>query len=160
MSVDPEPAGEIRRILVATDLSAEALAAVRLAGELGRRLGAAITVLYVVEDHLPPILVGVSEAERREILERHRHHASRALETHVAEPLAEVRIETRAVVGSPAHEIVALAEKDGFDLIVVASRGYGPLRQLLLGSTAERVLHHAPCPVLLVPTGNRRRVLG
>ncbi len=147
---------EISRLLVATDLSEPSLVALELAGELGRRLGASITVLYVVEDHLPPILVGVTETDRSEILEEHRRRAERVLETYVAEPLTDHAVEVRTAVGHPAREIVRQAEAGGFDLIVVASHGYGPLRQILLGSTAERVLHHAPCPVLVVPSERRR----
>ena len=56
------------------------------------------------------------------------------------------------MVGVASQEIVRYAAEHAIDLIVVASHGYGPLRQLLLGSTAERVLHHAPCPVLVVPS--------
>ena len=44
------------------------------------------------------------------------------------------------------------AAENQIELIVIASHGYGPLRQLLIGSTAERVLHHTSCPVLVVPS--------
>lgn len=148
---------EISRLLVTTDLSELSMVALETAGELARRLGASITVFYVVEDHLPPILVGVTETDRKEILEQHRRRAERVLETYVTEPLADHDVEVRVAVGHPAREIVRLAKDEGFDLVVVASHGYGPLRQVLLGSTAERVLHHAPCPVLVVPSKRDRR---
>lgn len=148
---------EISRLLVATDLSELSMVALETAGELARRLGASVTIFYVVEDHLPPILVGVTETDRKEVLEQHRRRAERVLETYVTEPLADHAVEVRAAIGHPAREIVRLAEEEGFDLIVMASHGYGPLSQILLGSTAERVLHHAPCPVLVVPSKRDRR---
>ncbi len=143
---------DFTKILVTTDFSAQALPGVERAAALARRLESEILLLYVVEDHLPPILGTASLAERREILERHRQEAGERLAAYAAEHLAGCRATTAAVVGVAPREIVRYAEDLGADLIVVASHGYGPLRQLLLGSTAERVLHHAPCPVLVVPS--------
>ncbi|HMJ66829.1 MAG TPA: universal stress protein, partial [Candidatus Binatia bacterium] len=57
---------------------------------------------------------------------------------------AEVRI------GKPHHEIVSLAKVLGADLIVIATHGYSGLKHAVLGSTAERVVRHATCPVLVV----------
>lgn len=58
--------------------------------------------------------------------------------------------------GSPADEIVRYAEEKGTGLIVMGSRGWGEMHAVLLGSVSERVLHSAPCPVLIVRlTGNR-----
>lgn len=58
--------------------------------------------------------------------------------------------------GSPADEIVRYAEEHDVDLIVMGSRGWGEMHAVLLGSVSERVLHTAPCPVLIArPTGTR-----
>lgn len=57
--------------------------------------------------------------------------------------------------GRPDAEIVGLAEELGAGLIVLGSRGFGPLRSALMGSVSHSVVHHASCPVLVV----RGRVL-
>ena len=57
-----------------------------------------------------------------------------------------------ATLGGAAHAIVDAANDAGADLIVVGTRGHGPISGLLLGSVTQRLLHVAPCPVLAVPT--------
>ena len=143
---------DFAKILVTTDFSTQALPGVEQAAALARRLGSELLLLYVVEDHLPPILGTTSLAERNEILERHRQSAGERLAAYAEEHLAGCRASATAVVGVASREIVRYAEEKRIDLIVIASHGYGPVRQLLLGSTAERVLHHASCPVLVVPS--------
>jgi nucleotide-binding universal stress UspA family protein len=60
------------------------------------------------------------------------------------------RVERSIVVGQPAAAIVAAAEERRTDLVVVGARGLGLLGRLVLGSVSDRVVHHAPCPVLVV----------
>ena len=67
---------EYAKILVTTDFSEQALEGVQHAAELARRLDALVVLLYVVEDELPPLMIGVSEERRREILEEHRERAA------------------------------------------------------------------------------------
>jgi nucleotide-binding universal stress UspA family protein len=141
---------EMKHILVTTDLSDRALPAVTQAAFLARHLGSQLTLLYVVEDQLPPILIGVSESLRSEILEEHRRKAAAVLADYAAEHLPGATPMTR--VGIPSKEILRATEEIPADLVVIASHGYGPIRQVLLGSTAERVLHGASCPVLVVPS--------
>lgn len=138
-------------VLVTTDFSPHALVGVSGAAALARRLGAKVHLLFVIEDQLPPILVGVSTTERREILSGYRQRALELLEQYAHEHLEGLNPTLEVRLGVASQEIVEAAEDLDIDLLVMSSRGYGPLRQLLLGSTAERVLHHAPCPVLLVP---------
>lgn len=52
--------------------------------------------------------------------------------------------------GDPGHTICEVAAEGGFDVVVVGSHGTGFLKRLLLGSVSHHVLHHAPCPVLVV----------
>lgn len=141
------------KILVTTDFSPHALTAVQHAASLARRLEAELVLLYVVPDDLPPVLVGVTEERRGEILEEHREKAAASLEDYAAEHLAGTRVKTLVKVGLPARRIVQTAGEERADLIVMASRGYGPLRQVLLGSTTERVLHRTDRPVLVVRDG-------
>ena len=64
---------------------------------------------------------------------------------------AGLRCETAMLVGRPDAEIVARATATGAELIVMGTHGRSGLAHALLGSVAERVVQHAPCPVLIVP---------
>lgn len=59
----------------------------------------------------------------------------------------------RVEIGRPAERLVSLAVSEGADMIVVGSRGRGPLAAALLGSTSREVISQAPCPVLVIPPG-------
>jgi nucleotide-binding universal stress UspA family protein len=56
----------------------------------------------------------------------------------------------RVDMGDPADVICRVAAEDGFDLIVIGSHGHGWLQRVLIGSTSNHVMHHAPCPVLVM----------
>ena len=59
------------------------------------------------------------------------------------------RVQLRSVLGNPPDEIVAAAKTTGAQLIVLGSRGLGPLQRLVLGSVSEGVLLHSECTVLI-----------
>ena len=145
---------DFAKILVTTDFSAGAQAGVEKAAELASRLDSEVVLLYVVEDHMPPLIIFTPEADRKEMLESHRQRAAEKLEEYAAAHLTGRNVETVAISGVPSAEIVKFADDHQVDLIVMASNGYGPVRQLLLGSTTERVLHHARCPVLVIPSAS------
>lgn len=63
-----------------------------------------------------------------------------------------VEPDLRTEQGDPASVICQVAADEGFDLIVVGSHGAGLVRRLLMGSVSHHVLHHAPCPVMVVRT--------
>ncbi|HEV8717019.1 MAG TPA: universal stress protein [Candidatus Binatia bacterium] len=63
---------------------------------------------------------------------------------------SKVIVETRALLGDPFSAICHTAERERVDLIVMGSHGRTGLAHVLLGSVAERVVRHAPCPVLVV----------
>jgi nucleotide-binding universal stress UspA family protein len=66
-------------------------------------------------------------------------------------PNASVAVVTVAApVGEAAAEIVRIARESGADLIVLGARGLNPLKRLVLGSVSTKVLHDAPCDVLVV----------
>ncbi|GAA4612060.1 hypothetical protein GCM10023195_51450 [Actinoallomurus liliacearum] len=65
----------------------------------------------------------------------------------------EVSIKVRAITGVPAEEL--LNASAGTDLLVVGSRGHGGFARLLLGSVSSQCVHHADCPVVVVPSRPR-----
>jgi nucleotide-binding universal stress UspA family protein len=66
-----------------------------------------------------------------------------------AEQLGARRVSTVLATGAPWHEIVEIARRDpAIDLIVMGTHGYTGLKHVLMGSVAEKVVRHAPCPVL------------
>ena len=76
-----------------------------------------------------------------------------AAEELISRTLAELDVDAvgKAVVGSPVETLVELTQR--VDLLVVGSRGWGPIRRILLGSTAARLIREAACPVLVLPRG-------
>jgi universal stress protein A len=137
-------------ILVATDLSDPSLAAVRAAADLAERLGSRIVLTYVMEPRLPPMVASFAGQPEDEILERHRQHAEQELAACAKRDLPGREVELVVRKGAPHQEIVRLAIERSASMIIVGTHGHGFLTHALAGSTAERVLHHAPCPVLVV----------
>jgi nucleotide-binding universal stress UspA family protein len=80
------------------------------------------------------------------------------LESDLAADGLTVSLEVRDDPGlRPAHEIAAIAQAAQAELIVVATRGVSAIGGLVLGSVTHRLLHIAPCPVLVVPTNGSQR---
>ncbi|MEE9124919.1 MAG: universal stress protein [candidate division NC10 bacterium] len=145
------PLTEVQRILWATDLSPVSERAWRYALTLADVFAAEVVLLHVVRpaylagaaDHLVPPASGWMErylAPLESELER-RRQAVEAL---------GLRARRKVVVGVPADVIVAEAEAEQADLVVVGTQGRTGLSHLLLGSVAEAVIRKAPCPVLAV----------
>jgi universal stress protein A len=141
----------IKRILAPTDFSDYSKKALHYAVRFAEQFGATLTVLHVVEPvipttdgfgafQVPAIDVGVLQK-----------NAAASLASLVGDEVDElVPVKTLVRCGPPSQEIVSVAKDEDIDLIIIATHGYTGLKHLLLGSTAERVVRHAPCPVLTV----------
>ena len=136
-------------VLVCTDLSDPSTAALRHAAMLADATGGSLIVCYVVEDPSPAILAHAEDVD--ELLQRHRDAAGQALDKYVAQQLSGRQVEQAIREGAVHEQIVRLAREKQVDAIVVGMHGHGFLAHALMGSTAERVLHDTPCPVLVVP---------
>jgi nucleotide-binding universal stress UspA family protein len=135
------------RVLLATDLSRCAESATRLAASLPWPKNTTILVLGVIESARPVVGVapdGLSSDERDA---REFTFAVRLASETLAAPGRTV--ETVTTFGRPAEAIVEEAARFRADLIVMGSRGRGPLRSALLGSVSAEVVDRAPCPVLI-----------
>lgn len=141
----------IKSVLLPTDFSADAElaahAAVNILGEPARR--ATFVLLHAY--HLPYDLDGALLHGVHEHWPAVGEAAKEWLEK-LARPLRDIdlRVETVVKEGYPPEVILATAEKHESDLIAMGVHGLSGLKRLVLGSTAERVLPHAPCPVLTV----------
>ena len=133
------------------DLSGESLRALDFALPLARRFGARLHYLHVYEGAhqfatiaTSPLLWPEKEAGRHLADEVELNFGTRP-------PKADCHLR----IGNPAQEIVATAEQLNADLIVMAAHGKGGLRHLLLGSTTEKIIRSANCPVLIVREASR-----
>jgi nucleotide-binding universal stress UspA family protein len=149
-----EPIAEPRSILVALDGSVHAQAALERAIEIATRSGAWLTLLHVIEPpHLPPFaasyLTPLAQPGACELGEQD-DEAEMLLEHAVARVPEGVRVHTIIRHGRAADEILRRVDAAGHDLVVIGSRGRGPIRSLLLGSVSRAVLHRCPVPVIVV----------
>jgi universal stress protein A len=144
---------EIRSILLPTDFSECARHAVPYAARLARLLGARVVCLHVVEPVVPavgwtPIAEPLPVADVGEQLE---DSAARELPRFArCEEFEGLDVQDVITRGEAASEIVRVAAERGVDLIVLSSHGRTGLGRILFGSTAESVVRHAACPVLVV----------
>jgi universal stress protein A len=137
----------LKTILVPIDFSKNALQALHFAVPLARQFGAKLALLHVVP--IPPY--GADMAFPAIDLEPPTEHMEAELRKLVRRTLpAELDQVTMVRTGPPHHEIVEAAKELSADLIVLTTHGYTGLKHALLGSTAERVVQHAGCPVLVV----------
>lgn len=140
-SARPRP---LASLLVATDFSTSAARALERAARLAVRTDARITVVHV----LPALL---SSRKSRTMEAASRRSLDEAL-AQVADVVPQARVDGLLVSGTPYVEIARQARAVRADLVVMGRTGPHPVRDLLLGSTAEQVVRNGGTPVLLVRT--------
>jgi len=134
-----------KKILCATDGSANAGRALQVAGTLAADAGTTIDLVHVIE-YFPAgraagLTVRVDESEVRARIEEQVAEADVTCTIHMP----------RGAVGNSARQIADLAEELGSDIIVIGTRGHSAIAGVLLGSVTQRLLHEASIPVLAVP---------
>jgi nucleotide-binding universal stress UspA family protein len=139
----------MKTIVLATDGSPSAERATAEAVDLALATGSRLHVVTAWKR--PTWEYGIAPVPPYELDAAAKAHAEAALAKAVAAAdEAGVAAEPILRRGDAAHEICAVAEALGADLVVVGSHGWNALRRIVLGSVSARVLHEAPCPVLVV----------
>lgn len=132
---------------------------------LARRAHARLRVVTVVEEGLRAALeadtayrAGQAGKRVEDVVGEYELSGRRAAQKALAELDGhdEIEIEVESWVGDPANVLVDLSEH--LDLLVCGSRGYGPMRAVLLGAVSRRVVAEARCPVTVVPRGRESRL--
>jgi nucleotide-binding universal stress UspA family protein len=135
-----------RTVAVGVDGSEEARAALDLAVRFADERGAALHVLVAWED--PPMPIAeIAWADMTELREEQRTAADRLLD----ETLAALPSRTAGRVVRGRSDLALAEAAASLDLMVVGSRGWGPVKRLALGSTSDRLIHESEIPVLVVP---------
>ncbi len=148
----------LKKILVPMDFSEYAEHAFRHATAIARWTGAEMLVLHVVEKFMDHSLlysdVWPFQKPVKQYYQELEERTARRLEEQVSLVVGpDIGYRVIVSTGTPSPEIVATAARESVDLIVIATHGRGGLRAALLGSTTDRVLHKATCPVLVMRSG-------
>ncbi|MBW2272092.1 MAG: universal stress protein [Deltaproteobacteria bacterium] len=150
---DAHALDRLAKVLVPTDFSEDALRAAREVTHLFRSQAGSAHILLVHAGQLPPLVQPILEELSFEpfTIEDLAASARERLEAE-AERIRAAGFEVEVVVrvGDPAAVITELVASEGVSLVAMGTRGHSGLKHLLLGSTAERVVQHAACPVLTV----------
>jgi nucleotide-binding universal stress UspA family protein len=141
----------MKPIMLATDGSPTAEEATKKAIELAKLFGAELWIVTAWDipysslgyAAVPPVgdLMKVSKEQADKVAEEATSHAKKA----------GVAAKTFVLRGFPVEEITIAAKKFDPELLVLGSHGWGPMKRVIFGSVSTGVLHHATCPVLVVP---------
>jgi len=139
----------LKNILVPTDFSAAADNALSYGVALARQFEATLWLVHVVEPQtfftglegvpIPPLDIGEETARAKELMAEFSKNVP-----------ANVALRSLVRYGPVMGEISALAKEENLDLVIVSTHGRSGLDRALFGSMAERIVHHAPCPILVV----------
>ena len=138
-----------KKIVWATDGSENADRALAYAKSLASADGATLTVVHIVQK----IATSGDKALAWNANEEDVEAKANEIVSELSDEGLNATLRLVTHVGTqPAHEIADIAREEEADLIVVGTRGHAAIAGLLLGSVTQRLLHVAPCPVLVVPT--------
>lgn len=141
----PKRSGQFKHILVPVDFSDQSLDALRMARSIAGDDPSRICVLHVDE----PLHIDW-RADTTAIQKEAHDVVRKVLVKFVRAEFGDDGPKTHFIVGKPVDGIVKFAGKMNADLIVLGTQGRTGMPRVLIGSVAERVVRHAPCPVLVV----------
>jgi nucleotide-binding universal stress UspA family protein len=141
----------LRRILVPVDFSDTARKAIQYAAPFAAAFDAEVTLVHVIQPFSVPVELGYIPPDLADTQQELMKSAREELGKICARELGtRSRYQVQVREGVPWQELVAAARETDTDLIILATHGRTGLKYALLGSVAERVVRHAPCPVLVV----------
>ena len=142
---------DLRRILVPIDFSDHSKKALQYAIPFAEQFKASIDLLYVVEPAIYPADFSFGQVGFPAVEDELRQRGAEELEALIKREIG-ARVSARSSVrtGKAAYEIEQYAREESIDLIIIATHGHSGMEHVLFGSTAEKVVRHAPCPVLVV----------
>jgi nucleotide-binding universal stress UspA family protein len=149
------------KILVPLDGSEHSLKALEEAAQVAKKFSGEITLIHVYSVQpimMPePSTVGslsipvITGAEVSTMIEAAKKMGNRILDDGEQRiTTSEVHVKKMLVEGHAVEEIVRMANEGSFDLIVIGARGVSHMREMLLGSVTDGVIHHVRCPVLVI----------
>ena len=152
------PVFKLKKILVPVDFSDCSDKALQYAVPFAKQFDAELILLHVAQlslsvPEMPAIDVRLIQRQIRE-------SGQKELQTLQQSLADDIPTETAVRVGTPHVEIIKAAKEFDIDLIILATHGHTGLAHVFLGSTAERVVRHAGCPVLVVREREREFVAG
>lgn len=151
------------KILVPLDGSEHSLKALNVAIQIAKKFEAKLTLIHVYSVTIRPIIMpepttltppGVpimTPLEISKVAEAAREVGNRILGDGEEKAKAEgVQVEKILAEGHVVQEIIRAAKEGNYDLIVIGARGISRVREMLLGSVTDGVIHHVSCPVLVI----------
>ena len=151
------------KILVPLDGSEHSLRALEIAIQIAKKFGGKMTLIHVYSVTIAPVMMPepttltppmippmTSEEVSRAVEATRKVGASILADGEQKAKAEKVQAETMLKEGHIVQEIVRTAKEGKFDLIVIGGRGISKIRELLLGSVTDGVIHHAHCPVLVI----------
>ena len=152
---------DLKKVLVPVDFSDSSDIALRYGRALCGAFSASLHIIHVVqESYAQPWAVeayGFSMATLQEDWIKEANAKLEGLLT-VADK-STLKATAITILGHPVSEILRFASDERIDLVVMGTHGRGPLGHMVMGSVAERVVRHAPCPVLTVHEAEREFVI-
>jgi nucleotide-binding universal stress UspA family protein len=138
-------------ILVPIDFSVHSKNALKYAVPLAEKFAASLRLIYVVEPTIYPADLGFGQVVLPGVEDELREKGGEELQALIEKEIG-ARVPASWIVrtGNPHQEILREAEESNVDLIVVATHGHSGVEHMLFGSTADRIVRHARCPVLTV----------
>jgi nucleotide-binding universal stress UspA family protein len=143
----------LKKILVPIDFSEFSKNALKYAVPFAKQFNAEIVLLYVVEPTIYPADFSFGQIGLPGIEEELRKRGTEELRKLAASEIQDiVKSRTRVETGKAFAEINRVAKEESADLIIIATHGHTGIEHAIFGSTAEKVVRKAPCPVLSVRT--------
>ncbi len=145
------PTVNLKKILVPQDFSEYSLHALKYAVTFAQIFNSELIVLHIVEPIVYPADFSFGQVSIPAMEEEIRKHSEEQLNELVEKEIPkDVKSTALIRVGKPFIEIVEIAKSESADLIVISSHGRTGMDHVLFGSTADKVVRKAPCPVLTI----------
>ena len=139
----------IKKVLVPIDFSDYSKSALKYAVNFAKSFNADIILIYVVEPVIYPPDFSMGQIAMPSINAEWDDRAKDELQKLAKSEIAEIaNVKTIIKTGKPFVEIIETAKEENIDLIIIATHGHSGVEHILFGSTAEKVVRKAPCPVL------------